>query len=202
MIIDAMPYIQQCAKAVAPSTMQAIIKTESRNNPLAIGLNNHKKLSYQPGNFEQAKSWVEYLDTHGYDFDVGLGQVNIRNIRKFGYKASDMLDPCKNLTVASYILSQNYKIALTKSTNSRDALLKAISAYNTGNYQNGFHNGYVQKVVRNADNTNSNVAVSPHLHIEQTLTKNHHNHQFSRTIVYAKNKNDIQASKYAMAQNF
>jgi len=100
---------------------------------------------------EQATAWVNYLERSHYDFDVGLGQVNIRNIHKYGYKAVDMLDPCKNLRVASSILLRNYQNALTMvAGNQKDALYKAISAYNTGNYQHGFKNGYVQKVVNNA----------------------------------------------------
>lgn len=188
MIIDVMPYIHQCATKVAPSTMAAIVRTESKSNPLAIGLNRHKKLGYQPSNLKQATSWVEYLDKHGYDFDVGLGQVNIRNIRKYGYKPADMLDPCKNLQVASLILLNNYKAALATSNNQNDALYKAISAYNTGNYQNGFTNGYVQRVVKNTvlsdqDKSSSNNQVN---NIKPKLS--------SRTVIYAKNKSELQAN--------
>ena len=188
MIIDVMPYIHQCATKVAPSTMAAIVRTESKSNPLAIGLNRHKKLGYQPSNLKQATSWVEYLDKHGYDFDVGLGQVNIRNIRKYGYKPTDMLDPCKNLQVASLILLNNYKAALATSNNQNDALYKAISAYNTGNYQNGFTNGYVQRVVKNTvlsdqDKSSSNNQVN---NIKPKLS--------SRTVIFAKNKSELQAN--------
>jgi type IV secretion system protein VirB1 len=148
-MLDAFP-IQQCAPHIAVNTMQAIIKTESRGNPLAISLNRGKKLLYQPRNLEQAVRWVNYLEQHHYNFDVGLAQVNIRNIHKYGYHASELLDPCKNLYLASKILQLNYIKALPRSTTRRDALYKAISAYNSGNYKQGFHNGYVNKVVMNA----------------------------------------------------
>lgn len=185
--IDLMPYIHTCAPQVAPSTMLAIIKTESHGNPWAIGLNGNKKLSYQPKTLMQATSWVEYLDKNAYNFDVGLAQVNIRNIHKYGYKAADMLDPCRNLQVASKILKQHYHDALSKTANSKDALFKAISAYNTGNYVKGFHNGYVQTVVYNATGIKINV----------TSTKVLSN---SKTVVYAKNKAQLRDNIYA--QNY
>lgn len=135
---------------VAPLTMQAIVKTESRGNIWAIGLNRGHRLRYPPQSLAQAVSWVDYLERYNYDFDIGLGQINIKNVHKYGYKARDMLDPCNNLKVASYILQRNYKEALNSVNNSKQALYMAISAYNSGNYHTGFNNGYVFKVIDNA----------------------------------------------------
>lgn len=149
-MIDIPTYIQQCAPHVAQSTMLAIIRTESNGNPLAISINKGYKLRYQPKTLEQAYKWVEYLETHKYNFDIGLAQVNIKNINKYGYKAIEALEPCANLRIASDILIKNYGDALTKSKNTAEALEKAISAYNTGNYHSGLSNGYVQKVYINA----------------------------------------------------
>ncbi len=149
MLID-IPYIQHCAPNVAPTTMQAIIKTESKGNHLALGLNKGKRLRYQPQNYEQAASWANYLEANNYDFDIGVAQVNIRNAHKYGYKAYQLLDPCINIRVAGQILQKNYTQALGKSSSAQEALFKAISAYNTGNYHKGFSNGYVRKVVNNA----------------------------------------------------
>ena len=180
MVIDVLPYIQQCAPKVAPSTMLAIIKTESRGNPLAIGVNRKHRLLRQPKNIQQALAWVDYLDKHGHNFDVGLGQVNIRNIRKYGYKPAEMLEPCKNLRVASDILYKNYHKALTGSKNKNHALHKALSAYNTGNYKRGFSNGYVQKVL-----VNGRVAT----HAVQQNTQKDNNLIFSsKSLIYAKSK--------------
>jgi type IV secretion system protein VirB1 len=205
MIIDITPYIQRCATQVAPSTMRAIVKTESNNNPWAIGLNHGKKLKYQPMSLTQAKSWVSYLEKAGYDFDVGLAQVNIRNIHKSGYSIIDMLDPCFNLYVASDILRKNYKSALQTTNNSQEALYKALSAYNTGNYHSGFNNGYVQRVVNNANNTDL-----PEITSTQTTHKKHiinqsilldNNTNSSRSVVYAKNRSQIQGSNIQFAEN-
>ncbi len=154
-MIDLLHYIHQCSPQVAENTMMAIIRTESKGNPLSIGLNKGYKLKFQPVSDAQAQSWVKYLEEHGFNFDVGLAQVNIKNIHKYGYKAVDALDPCTNLKIASNILKKNYSDARNHSNSDSEALSKAISAYNTGNYSSGFNNGYVQKVYANANSSNN-----------------------------------------------
>lgn len=149
MIVD-LNLLKQCAPNVAPVTMNAIITTESKGKPWALGLNKGKKLKYQASSYEQAVAWANYLEANQYDFDIGLAQVNIRNVHKYGYKAYQLLDPCINLKVAGDILQKNYSQALNRSRSQQDALMKAISAYNTGNYQSGFRNGYVTRVVSSA----------------------------------------------------
>jgi type IV secretion system protein VirB1 len=149
-MIDLPPLYHRCAPHVATSTMNAIVQTESHGRPYAIGLNHGYHLVYQPKSYEQARAWVIYLEKHHYNFDIGLGQVNIVNIHKFGYSAVDALDPCINIKMSAEVLTKSYAQALNKSSTKNDALLKAISAYNTGNYRRGFSNGYVSKVVRNA----------------------------------------------------
>lgn len=144
-MLDLAVAINQCVNPIHKVVMQAIVKVESSGNPLAIGLNKGFKLQMQPKDEKQAQAWVEYLEKNDYNFDVGLGQVNIKNIHKYGYKAKDLIDPCLNLKIASDILDKNYQVALS-SDNSAKALQKAISAYNTGNFSSGFYNGYVSKV--------------------------------------------------------
>jgi type IV secretion system protein VirB1 len=148
-------YITTCAPQVAKNTMLAIIITESKGNYLAIGLNHGYKLKYQPKSLTQAKAWIKYLAHHHYNVDIGLAQVNIKNVYKYGYSPEDMLDPCKNLKLASKILYENYHRAYAKTSGDKHmAVLQAISAYNTGNYKHGFSNGYVQKVLSNYESYN------------------------------------------------
>lgn len=211
--IDLPLYIKHCAPNVAVNTMVAIVKTESNGNTLALGLNNGKKLKFQPRNYEQAVAWIIYLDKHGYNFDVGLGQINIRNIKKYGYKAIDMLEPCKNLNLASLILKKNFTGALLTSTTSKEALHKAISAYNTGNYHSGFSNGYVQRVLNNANlmdyalnvpsviknfDNDGNTILSKNSKNSKYRAKNNFS---TRTLVYAKSKSELQSSTTKLAQN-
>lgn len=142
-------YVQNCSNMVAPKTMLAIIKTESNGNYLAINLNKGKKLLFQPKNYYQARLWVQYLEQHGYDFDVGLAQINIKNIHKYGLMAHEALDPCKNLNIAQKILQDNYKIAKSNSQSTNDALFKTIVAYNSGNFKYNISNKYLLKFLIN-----------------------------------------------------
>ncbi len=151
MLLELIPQIIKCAPQIAPTTMLAIIQTESKGNRLAIGLNHGKKLRYHAKSLSQAQAWVDYLEQYSYDFDIGLTQINIKNVHKLGYMGRDVLDTCINLRISSYILYNNYQKALHITHNNKQkALFMTLSAYNTGNFYKGFNNGYVHKVVVNA----------------------------------------------------
>lgn len=144
--------IMRCSNLVALSTMKAIIKTESRGNPFAIGINGKLYLKHQPKNYKEAYSWLEYLEKYNYNIDIGIAQINIKNVHKYGYKAVDMLNPCTNIKLANVILQNYFKKLKQSNISDRHALFMAISAYNTGNYRRGFYNGYLKMVVHNARN--------------------------------------------------
>lgn len=148
MALDLYALSKQCSPHVAPVTMVTLVKTESRGNPIALGLNG-ARLKFQPKNESQAIAWVKYLDKHGYNFDVGLGQVNIINIRKYKLSPEQLLNPCLNLKVSADILTKNYIAARKTTSDPQLALRKALSAYNTGNQSRGFQNGYVTKILYN-----------------------------------------------------
>lgn len=138
--------IQHCVPNIAQASMLAIVQVESKSNPLALNLNKGYKLQFQPQSKAQAQKWIEYLEKNNYNFDIGLAQVNINNANKYGYKATELLDPCTNLKLGSSILIKNYTNALPGSKSPGEAWQKAISAYNTGNFHSGFTNGYVGRV--------------------------------------------------------
>jgi type IV secretion system protein VirB1 len=147
-VLDLYALSKQCAPTVSPITMVTLVKTESKGNPLALGLNG-ARLRFQPNSESQAIAWVKYLDNHGYNFDVGLGQINIANIRKYKLKPEALLNPCLNLRLSAHILAQNYLAARKKTSNSQLALRKALSVYNTGNQYRGFDNGYLLRILDN-----------------------------------------------------
>lgn len=148
---DLISLAKKCSPTVAPTTMVTLVKTESRGNPLALGLNG-ARLRAQPKTESQAVAWVKYLDKNGYNFDVGLGQINIKNIRKYKLKPEDLItSPCLNLKVTGHILTQNYIIARKSNNNEQVALRKALSMYNTGNQHSGFNNGYLLNVLKNLE---------------------------------------------------
>lgn len=138
-----------CAPLVAPETMGAIVATESNFRPFVIGVNagaGFPAASYDHKTKGEAIARARDLLARGANLDLGLAQINSANLVSLGATVEDMFDACKNLRAASIILHQAYRGALSSSPNSREALLAAISAYNTGNFNSGFGNGYVARV--------------------------------------------------------
>ncbi|MCZ2328774.1 lytic transglycosylase domain-containing protein [Bartonella sp. F02] len=140
-----------CAPAVHPTTISAIITQESQGNIYAIGVNGNYKLPRQPSTLEEAVTMAQQLKNAGYNFDVGLGQINIKNLEWLKMSLSDLFDPCKNLKALQAVLVDCYKRALSTHSAGQAALRAALSCYNTGNFKRGLANGYVQKVSSHVD---------------------------------------------------
>jgi type IV secretion system protein VirB1 len=138
----------QCAPNVAPQTVAAIVRTESRGNPFALNVNGARQPAPQSNAADAAATARRYLAA-GYSVDLGLGQINSRNMRKLGLTWKTVFDPCTNIAALGQILSQNYQ-AVAGGRHPQTALRLAISLYNTGSTSRGFRNGYVAKVVGNA----------------------------------------------------
>ncbi len=88
--------------------LYAIAKVESNFNPYAINVNaNGRSIKeYYPANKQQAEIVLNYLIKHGYNFDVGIAQINIVNIRRWGLDPYSLLDPCYNLDVSARLLKE------------------------------------------------------------------------------------------------
>ncbi len=140
----------ECAPLVSTQTMAAIVKTESQFKPFAININGDVVLERQPETKEEAVVTANWLIDNDYNIDMGLGQVNSKNLTWTKLSVADAFDPCKNLGASATILKSNYVSASKKMPDQQAALQAAISAYNTGSFTRGFANGYVQKVVANA----------------------------------------------------
>lgn len=137
----------RCAPEVAPSTLHAVVMTESGGNPFAIGINGGPQLIRQPRAAAEAVSTAKALLARGANIDMGLGQINSANMRWLKLTVEDAFDACKNLKAAGRVLSANYRSAVT--SGKRRPLGAALSAYNTGSMTKGYGNGYVGKVFSN-----------------------------------------------------
>jgi type IV secretion system protein VirB1 len=101
--------IQEAAQRyqVSPVLLEAIVHVESEGNPLAVGVNRQNegesrgRLSYT-----QAAELVSRLWQQGANFDVGLGQINSRNLEQYRVHPVYLLDPCVNLQWAAFVLRQ------------------------------------------------------------------------------------------------
>lgn len=143
---------QQCAADVHPQTMAAIVRVESNGNPYAIGVVGGQ-LVRQPHNKDEAIATARALEQGGWNFSMGMGQVNRHNLDRYGLTYETIFDPCVNLKAASAILAECYqRAAESKSkTIKGDALGAALSCYYSGNYSTGYRHGYVQKVIAHAN---------------------------------------------------
>ena len=138
----------QCAPTVAPETVLAIIHTESRGYPFALNVNGGRQPARQTTAVNAAATARRFVAA-GYSVDLGLGQINSRNMRWLGLTWETVFDPCTNIAALGRVLTQNYN-SVKAGRDPQRALRIALSMYNTGSQSRGFRNGYVAKVIGNA----------------------------------------------------
>jgi type IV secretion system protein VirB1 len=153
MPLDFIALAQQCTPQVSPVTMAAIVRTESGFNPYAIGVVNGR-LVRQPASLNEAVATAHALSAAGWNFSVGLAQVNLENWYVYGLNEQSAFDPCRNLAAGAAILQGCFESARRAQTdtgaNSQSALRASLSCYASGNFSSGYRTGYVQRVVNNA----------------------------------------------------
>jgi type IV secretion system protein VirB1 len=149
-----------CAPEVAPRTSAAIAATESRFDPLAI-FDNTTHRAWRPRDRGEAIALARHLIGAGHAVDLGLMQVNSRNLPVLGLTVGEALDPCTNIRAGGAILTADYIAAARTRGEGQAALRAALSAYNTGSAVRGFRNGYVARVVAAARYVVPEIAVSP-----------------------------------------
>lgn len=141
---------QNCAPSTAPSTLAAIAHVESRFDPLAIGVNRGSGPVSRPRTAEEATGVARALISRGANIDLGLAQINSRNLDWLGLSVAEAFDPCRNLAAAAQVLEAGYQPIDDTNAGRQRALRIALSRYNTGHAERGFRNGYVGKVERAA----------------------------------------------------
>lgn len=129
-----------CPKLAVPlDVMQHVVRVESSFNPYAIGVVGGR-LQRQPKSLPEALATVRMLESRGFNFSLGLAQVNRYNLGAYGLDSYEKaFEVCPNLQAGSRILAE----CLQRS--GRD-WGKAFSCYYSGNFVTGFRHGYVQKV--------------------------------------------------------
>ena len=125
--------------AVPVDVMHHVVRVESSYNPYAIGVVGGR-LARQPTNVAEAVATVRMLEEKGYNFSLGLAQVNRYNLAKYGLDSYERaFETCPNLQAGSRILAECYG-------RSGGDWGKSFSCYYSGNFVTGFRHGYVQKV--------------------------------------------------------
>ncbi len=133
---------EQCAPGVAPDTLGRIASVESSFNPYAIGVVGGR-LARQPASKAEAVATANMLAAAGYDYSVGLVQVNQKHFPGFGLTPETAFDPCVNLRIGSAIFQDCYK----RAGGSLNPLGDALSCYYSGNFKTGYRLGYVTRVL-------------------------------------------------------
>lgn len=125
--------------AVSAEVIHHIVHVESSANPYAIGVVGGQ-LARQPQNLAEALATVRMLDAKGYNYSLGIAQVNRANFGTYGLDSYEKaFDTCANLSAGAHILADCHARA-------KGDWGKAFSCYYSGNFVAGYRDGYVQKV--------------------------------------------------------
>lgn len=130
-----------CAPAVDPATMAAIVRQESGGHPWSINDNNGKR-SYRLKAKEEAVLKATELISAGHSVDMGLAQINSKNLRWLGLSVAQAFDPCTNVAAGAKVLTQGYQ--------KTGSLPAALSIYNTGKPNSARGREYARQVLRHA----------------------------------------------------
>lgn len=156
MLLDTATFLSlavACAPSVAPTTLLAVARAESGLDPFAIGVNGPPHAAPGARTASEAVHRAQDLVAAGQDVDLGLTQINVRNLPRLGLTLAQAFDPCRNLAASARILNEGYRRALPATGPGQPALRVALSFYNTGRPDRGFRNGYVAKVIAKATAT-------------------------------------------------
>lgn len=125
--------------AVPEDVMAHVVHVESSRNPFAIGVVGGR-LQRQPRNLGEAVATVRMLEARGYNYSIGLAQVNRVNFARFGLDTPEAgFDVCNNLAAGAKILAECLQ-------RHEGRWGDAFSCYYSGNARTGYEHGYVQKV--------------------------------------------------------
>lgn len=145
-VAAALALAAQCAPSVAPETLLSVVQVESRFEPLAIGVNGAPRITVTAGSLDDAITKAEALIAAGRSIDLGLAQINSRNLSWLGLSLREVFEPCTNLRAAARILNDGYARSDATRVGEQAALRTALSYYNTGHPARGLTNGYVGRV--------------------------------------------------------
>lgn len=138
-----MALAQRCAPGIAPEAILSIVSVESKFDPLAINVNGVGGI--RATSATQAIDVASRYIRAGYSVDLGLAQINSRNLGWTGLSITSAFDPCSNLAAAEKVLRSGYALA-SREAGGLDAISRTFSLYNTGSTTAGFRNHYVARV--------------------------------------------------------
>jgi type IV secretion system protein VirB1 len=133
--------LMMCAPAVDPVTMAAVVKQESGGQPWVIN-NNTTRKSVTFASKAAAVAAAVAAVGRGESVDMGLVQINSKNLPALGLSVEQVFDPCTNIAAGANILAAGYERS--------GSLGSALSIYNTGRSDSKIGVAYAQKVFQQA----------------------------------------------------
>jgi len=119
-----------CAPRVAPDVLLSVAYAESHWRTLAIH-DNVTGEAFAPTSKQDAEQIASGLILEGHNPDLGLLQINAANLSRTGLTVTTAFDPCASMHAGAQVLLEDYSGGAT-SAEQQAAILRALSAYNTG----------------------------------------------------------------------
>lgn len=132
-----------CGPWVHVDTLAAVAQAESGLDPLAIGDATAGR-SHSPRSAGAAVAQATALLRQGHSLDLGLMQLNSATLVRLGLGVADAFEPCRNIAAGARVLAGGF--APRGGEDGQQALVRALSRYNTGSPERGVANGYVARV--------------------------------------------------------
>ncbi len=148
-----------CAPSVPEWVLRGVARTES-DFRLWMLHDNTAHISVDPSSLAVAGAEATAWIGKGHSVDLGLMQINSRNLSALGMSVSNALDPCASLAAGAALLRAAYD-GRPVGTGQQAALLLALSVYNTGTPLKGIMNGYARAVMHNADEAFAPASMAP-----------------------------------------
>jgi type IV secretion system protein VirB1 len=158
-----LPLLLACAPLVHADTARALVSVESAFNPWAIGVVGGV-LVRQPRHRAEALATARALQAAGWNFSLGLAQINVGNFERLGLSVEAAFEPCTNLGAMQTVLVECFDRANASSPSpaqDQASLRRALSCYYSGNFATGFRHGYVSRVVMAASRPAPSVPPTP-----------------------------------------
>lgn len=152
-VFDFLPV--DCPAIAEAETLARIVRVESSGNPFAIGVV-AGRLQRQPRSLEEAVLTATFLEKSGYDYSVGLSQVNRVHFKRLGW-VGDMakgFNACQNLHAgAGVYMACKRNAERSFPGDDQRARRAALSCYYSGDFVTGERHGYIDKVLANPAKT-------------------------------------------------
>jgi type IV secretion system protein VirB1 len=112
---------QRCAPQVQVEVLAAVASVESGLNPYAVRINSDHPLKAQPTTKAEAIEVAAALVSAGKDVDLGLGGVNVSDLRRLGLSIAEAFDSCRSLNATGHLLNGYYRAAMRSGASPAEA---------------------------------------------------------------------------------